>query len=149
MPTPRRRVNAYVGPNNGMAAGKSGRALSDMLIGILDQVYDASEEIMLEALEPTFEKSQMYCPVETGKLKNSGYLEVNAFRGNPRVEIGYGFGGSPKNKMGKPYTAYVHEMLELKHEPPTRAKWLQAAVMEDLDLIMERLSIGYKTSLGL
>lgn len=144
MPTPRRRVAGIIGRQNGGRADQVGHALANELIAILDQFVDASEEIMLEAMRPTFEKSQTYCPVESGRLKKTGYLEVVPFRGKPRVEIGYGKGQNPRNRIGRNYTAYVHEMIDLKHQPPTRAKWLQAAVMEDLELIHRRLGYGYE-----
>lgn len=97
-----------------------------------------SEEIMMDALQPTFETSQLYCPVDTGELKASGYLEPNGTKGKPRVEIGYGFGGHPD------YTVYVHEMTWIAHAPPTQAKFLQKAVLEDLDGVFQRLQRGYQ-----
>lgn len=96
-------------------------------------VEDVTPEILLEALEPTFELSQEYCPTATGRLRNSGYLEITQFRGVPTVEIGYGRGSEP------PYAATVHENVEWRHKPPTRAKWLQAALVEDEKGIQDRI----------
>lgn len=99
----------------------------------VQNVEEAMPEILYEALGPTFEKSQEYCPVDTGALVESGYLEITEFRKRSRVEIGYGLGGSPE------YTAKVHENMEYKHEAPTRAKWLQIALEEDAEEIQMRI----------
>ena len=119
------------------AAKQSAKAITDKILDIFDQFEQASEDLMLEALEPTFELSKKYCPKDTGALVASGYLEKVGFRGKPRVELGYGRGGTPD------YAAYVHEMVDIPHQSPTRSKWLQAAVMEDLDNIYLRLGAGY------
>jgi len=117
------------------------RAITDALLKILAGFEDISTDVMLEALQPTYDKAAEYCPKDTLELVNSEYLEVTSFRGKPRVELGFARGGSP------PYAVYVHEMIDYKHESPTRSKFLQAAVMEDLDGIMERLGAGYKAFL--
>lgn len=116
----------------------SSKAITDALLGILKGMEDVSEDIILEALEPTFEKAKMYCPKDTHALVNSAYLEKVGFRGRPRVEIGFARGGFPH------YAAVVHEALEFKHASPTRAKFLEQAVMEDLDAIRDRIAAGYR-----
>jgi hypothetical protein len=116
--------------------------LTALLNGVMSQFLDASPEIMIEAMQPTFELSQAYCPVDTGAMKASGYLEVTNTGKEPRVELGYARGGVPF------YTALQHETTDFYHEPPTRAKWLQAAVMEDLSNIGARLATGYNRFMG-
>jgi hypothetical protein len=118
-------------------------AMTKALLDIQQQFVDVSDEVMLEALQPNYEKSQEYVPKQTGRLSRSGYLQIaETSRGNPRVEIGYGYGGDPF------YTVFVHEMVNIRHEPPTRAKFLQQAIMEDLDGIFKRLGDGYKEFMG-
>jgi hypothetical protein len=73
----------------------------------------------VEALEPTFDKSQELVPVLTGALKRSGFLGVGESRGKKVAEIGYGRGGVPF------YAARVHEDLDVYHKPPTQAKFLE------------------------
>ncbi len=109
---------------------------------LIDHLHDVSPQVMVEALEPTFELSKEYCPEETGALKASGYLEITSFRGTPTVEIGYGKGGSPD------YAVTVHENLEWRHKAPTRAKWLQVALEEDAANIQDRIVSGYKRAGG-
>lgn len=123
----------YVAQMNAQA-----KALTDALLDIFKQFEDASEDIMLEALQPTFQKALEYTPVLTGELRASGYLEKAGFRGKPRVEMGFARGGNPR------YAIYVHE-IPYSHEPPTQWKFLQKALMEDLDGIYQRLGEGYRT----
>jgi hypothetical protein len=96
-------------------------------------VEESMPDVLYEALVPTFGKSQEYCPIDTGALRESGYLEITEFRRRPRVEIGYGVGGDPD------YAAKVHENMEYRHKAPTRAKWLQVALEEDEEAIQMRI----------
>lgn len=119
-----------------------GKQVSDAILNIFDQFEDATPEIMLEAMQPTFEKSQLYTPVDTGALQESGYLEIIGHGKNAIVQIGYGKGGRPD------YTVYVHEAVDIPHRAPGRAKFLQSAVMEDLGQIYANLGLGYKRFMG-
>lgn len=113
------------------------KALMVELNSIIKQFEDVTPEVMIEALRPTFEKSQVYVPVQTGDLKRSGYLEQVSGGKNPTVEMGYAKGGNPR------YAMYVHEMLSIPRKPPTRAKYLERAIMEDLAQIEARLARSY------
>ncbi len=99
-------------------------------------------EVLLDALRPTFEKSQILVPVKSGDLKGSGYLEKSTFRGNPQVEIGYGRGGVPH------YAVFVHERTDLHHDGPTQAKFLQQPLEEDFQDIQTRIVQGLKRAAG-
>jgi hypothetical protein len=112
------------------------KELATILQSVFDQFEAVSPNVCLEAVQPTFELSQYYVPVKTSDLKNSGYCEITGSKGRV-VEVGYAKGGSPH------YAMYVHEILEYHHEPPTRSKFLQAAMMEDLSNIYQRLSWSY------
>lgn len=119
------------------------KVLTEELKDIFDQVEGATAEITKEALEPTFEKSKLYCPKDTHELVNSGYLEVTSFRGKPQVEMGYGKGGSPR------YAVYVHEMTQYNHAFPTRSKFMEAAINEDMGSLPHRIADGYMRFMGL
>lgn len=126
------------GPNyvqNMLAQSKS---LTDNILAVINQFKDATPDIIYEALEPTLELSLVYCPIDTGALRASAYLEITEFRGKPRVELGYARGSDPE------YAVAVHENLEWRHEPPTRSKFLQAAVDEDIGNIEARLIAAYQ-----
>lgn len=114
------------------------KALTDALLSIFDQFEDASTDIMIDALEPTGEKAREYTPVDTSELLDSYYLVSAPFRGKPRVEMGFARGGKPN------YAMYVHE-IPYNHAEPTRYKFLEQAMKEDLDQIYQRLGAAYRT----
>lgn len=132
----RRRLTAGISVSEQLDT-RSARASMAQIIRnyrkFVQNVEKATPEVILAALEPTFELSQEYCPVDTGAMVASGYLEITNFRGKPRVEIGYGKGGNPE------YTAKVHENMEYNHKAPTRAKWLQIALEQDANNIQDRI----------
>lgn len=119
------------------------KELENILITLMKDVEEATPQIMLGVLQPTKAKADLYCPKDTHALVNSGYLEVTSFRGNPRVELGYARGGNPT------YGVVVHENMSFKHKEPTRAKWLQVAMFEDLPQMYSTLGATYKGSMGL
>ena len=117
------------------------KAIVDRYQAFVRRVMAVAPRATAIALLPTFAKSQIYCPKKTGDLVSSGYLEVkNRFasifsRGvEPFVEMGYGKNGQP------PYALIVHEMMEYYHKPPTRAKWLEAAMKEDFPRLLPRIA---------
>lgn len=118
------------------------RELTGKLMDVLDQFEDASPEIMKDAIEPTMDLADYYCPVLTGDLQRSRFIEVRNFRGKPRIEAGYARGGSPR------YAAYVHEAYWVPRRAPKRPKFLQAAIMEDMNNIYNRLGAGYAAFMG-
>lgn len=118
------------------------QAVIDNYIGWVKSIDGQMAEILLEALEPTFQWSQEIVPVHTGALKDSGYLETGTFRGHTTVDMGYAKGGTP------PYAVYVHEALTYFHEPPTQAKFLQAPIEWDANNIQLRVQQGIATAAG-
>ena len=119
------------------------RAIENEFARFTKFIETVSPDILFETLEPTFKKSQEYCPVKTEALKMSGYLEKRKFRGNVVVEVGYAKGGKP------PYAPIVHERIDYYHAPPTRAKFLQAALEEDAAEIQDRIVTLYEDVTGL
>lgn len=108
----------------------------------VNHVENVSADIMVEALKPTFDLSQTYTPKLTGALRESGYIETTHRGKMPRVEIGYGKHGSPE------YAAIVHEKVEYRHNPPTRSKFLEAAMNETVGELRNRLIVQYKRITG-
>lgn len=148
------RVNASVGrqritsltPENSAAYVNSIRTAMNNIVAnyqmIIDELGLQSVDVLYDALEPTFQLSQKYCPVDTGELKESGFLEKQPSRTSPRVVIGYAKGGKPG------YAAFVHELTHLNHKAPTRSKFLLAALEEDAGAIQQRIIKGYKDLMG-
>lgn len=105
---------------------------------IIADIKNVSVDILYEALEPTLELAKSYCPVDTGVLRDSGYLEKQTYEGGARVILGFAKGGDP------PYAILVHEMTNLRHLPPTRSKFLLAAIEEDSANIYGRIVRAFK-----
>lgn len=81
-----------------------------------------------------FAESQRMVPVETGTLRSSGSVS------NPlqladgwSVKIAYGGAAAP-------YAVYVHEDLEVSHDAPTSAKYLEIPVKNAADTMPARLA---------
>lgn len=105
---------------------------------------DILPDVMVDALRPTLDISNTYCPVETGELRGSGYVEARKRgRSGPTAEIGYGKNGQA------PYAVFVHENPVFYHEPPTQAKFLQRAMDEDSGNIMDRIGLLTKARTGI
>lgn len=137
------RFHASIGVKRGPNAAREGmNQVVDNYRRLCEHMEKVSPEVLYQALEPAFELSKEYCPVDTGSMLASGYLEITEFRGTPTVEIGYGKGGKPE------YTTTVHENLEYKHKDPTRAKWLQTALAEYAQDIQDRINREYKAAGG-
>jgi len=109
----------------------------------LCNVFEAvTPEVLMDVLTPTFAKALLYTPLLTGALRGSGYLVTSISGNKVKAEIGFGKGGYPF------YAAYVHEMTDIKHTAPTRAKFLESAVMEDMGQIGPRLRKAFKNRVG-
>jgi hypothetical protein len=139
------RIKSFMGRKQfrGSHAGGSEQALNadfrasmDDLLGnlqeFIDHMEDVKEDVLIEALEPTFGKALEYCPIDKGNLRKSGYLESRTSRGRAEVEIGFARGGDPH------YAIYVHE-IPAYHEPPTSDKFLEKAIAEDYFSIISSL----------
>jgi hypothetical protein len=142
-------VGAPKAPSSVSASGYASAIASQMqqIENAYEQLFTAavgaSPEIIYSALIPTKALAEYYTPVKTGKLRASSYLEVTDRGEMPRVELGFARNGDP------PYAAYVHEMVQNVHASPTRSKFLQAAVLEDMDNVKTRIINGYKSLAGL
>jgi hypothetical protein len=108
---------------------------------IIKSLHDVTPEAIRRALEPVFDKSQEYVPQRTGLLASSGILEVEGSRGNVEGSITYG-------NMQAWYAAMIHEYVWLNHKPPTRAKYLQSALEEEMDSFLTSLAVDYAMALG-
>lgn len=103
---------------------------------------DVTPEVIMDVLDPTFKKSLTYTPVLTGELLASAYLMTRIRQNKVEGEIGFGKGGNPH------YAVYVHEMTDIMHKAPTRSKFLQAAISEDLGKFPSRLLKAYRAKVG-
>lgn len=109
------------------------QAVTASFMQMIEDIKEVTPDILEEALEPTLELAKEYCPKKTGALVDSSFLEKQTYQGGARVIIGFAKDGSPD------YGILVHEMTNLHHEPPTRSKFLLAAIEEDMANIYGRL----------
>ena len=121
---------------------KQMKAITDNYEKLVGELGGTGVEILLDALQPTFDLSQKYVPVDTGELQQSGFLEIDRRSKFPWVVLGYGRAGKPN------YTIFVHEILSLQHAAPTRAKFLLSALEEDEANIQRRIVREYKQAVG-
>jgi uncharacterized protein YnzC (UPF0291/DUF896 family) len=120
------------------------KQLMDNVNYIFEQFEEITPEIMIDVLQPIFDESQVLVPQRTGALKQSGFLRVASGRtGNIWVEMGYADGGEPF------YAAYVHEMVQIPHRPPTQAKFLEKPLNDHMLGIIDELALRYKSFAGL
>lgn len=122
---------------------RSLKSVVDNFRSAINQLEDNSVANVHRAIMPTFGLSQVYCPIKTGKLLDSGKVEVHyAKKHRIRAKISYGGNGSV------PYAAIVHEDVTKYHEPPTRSKFLQAAIEETYKEVWETFTQYTKQLIG-
>jgi hypothetical protein len=132
----RQRVTNQVSPseagyvhsiNNQMALIKKN------LEQVVEYVENVTPEAIVFGLQPAFEESQRLVPVDTGKLKRSGFIETRRTAFGTAAAMGYG-------RYGKPtYAAFVHENLALRHASPTQAKFMETAILTKIDDFRRRV----------
>ena len=76
-----------------------------------------ASEVSQELAEEVLERALYYCPVDTGRLKESGHIE--RINDNKYLVV-----------FDCPYAWYVHEHTWKDHDYPTCAKFLSIAVEE-------------------
>ena len=102
---------------------------------VVSKFEDLSEPALRYGLVTIYNRSQQLVPVDTGKLKLSGTIEVSKRRpdGAIRGVVSYASGGDPY------YAVFVHERLDFYHKPPTQAKFLQQAMEERINQVLRRI----------
>lgn len=116
------------------------KTVIDNMEKVIAHVNDVSAEALTYGLKPIYDESQKLVPVDTGRLKRSGYYEVRKFKRGPVAEIGYGRYGDPH------YALYVHE-IPMVHLPPTTFKFLEKAVDARIEDFRRRVEMFMKRSL--
>ncbi len=109
---------------------------------LIDSVDGVTEEAVREGLQPIYDESQIFVPVDTGTLKASGFIETRRTSKGVSGVVGYAAGSNP------PYAAIVHERLDTSHATPTQAKFLELAVMRNFDEFRSRIVTAMKRGMG-
>ena len=118
-------------PNIGIKVGGAGHKAFQHLVGAIDYIEDSTMDALLVGMEPIATRSQELVPVDTGALRSSMRFEVDHLAAGPRVTLTYGqvnTGTDARNPTK--YALIVHEDLSAFHQPPTQAKYLEAAFQE-------------------
>lgn len=100
--------------------------LEDKLKEIQEKLLEGLEEAFSDYADTVEEQSKVLVPVDTGALKESFFKEVKVSSGRIGLNIGY----DEKDELG--YAVIVHEHPEYRHEPPTRNKFLEIPLKNNL-----------------
>lgn len=142
-----RLTNKYVSPAESgytLNIRNQMQSIEETITDVINAIQGATPDALIYGLQPVFDLSQEFVPVKTGDLKASGYLEAKETANGAVAEIGYAKGGNPH------YGVFVHEDMEAHHEPPTQAKFLQAALEQaDPDYIQFRIAQFLRDAAGL
>lgn len=142
----RQRVTRALDPSNAAYVRQMQRQMQGLMTNlatVIESIKEASPDALLYATQPIFDTSQALVPVDTGRLKRSGFHEARRTYRGATVAIGYARGGSPD------YAAIVHERTELNHASPTQAKYLHEAVNRHTQHIVPRYAEYIKRDTGL
>jgi hypothetical protein len=112
----------------------------DVVVRAVGRAKDAAGVAVAEGLKKAagviLRKSNTYVPVDTGRLKASGHVQVEGSGMSARAAVVY----------DTDYAVYVHEILTKKHKSPTTAKFLERAVRETRgttkSIVKRELEIG-------
>ena len=123
------------------------RAQMQAIVKNARQVINAIEMTSIPAIEyglrPIYDESQILVPVKTGQLKGSGFIEVKRGARGVQGVVGYGKAGNPD------YAVFVHERMDLHHESPTQAKFLEEAVKRHIGNVAPRYADFVRKNVGL
>ncbi len=118
--------------------------LKQNMLKVIERIENVTPEAIRFGLDPIFTESQRLVPVDKGPLKASGFVEVRTTgTGRVSAEIGYG-------RFGRPfYAGFVHERTDIRHSPPTRAKYLEAAVNKHIGDFSRRVALHLERATGI
>lgn len=107
-------------------------AIKRNLNKLISGIENANPQALHYAVQPIYQDSQRVVPEDTGTLKDSGFIETRRNASSATVVVGYAKGGHPH------YAIYVHERLELEHDSPTQAKFLEDPIKWNMNKILPR-----------
>lgn len=141
----RQRITSVVGPSEASyvhSIRTQMAAIRANLLKATQHIKKVTPEAIKFGLQPIFDESQRLVPVDKGYLKRSGFVETRQTAAGTAAAIGYGRYGRPT------YAAFVHENLNLRHAPPTQAKFLEVAVNTKIGDFARRVLLYYRQSMG-
>lgn len=112
------------------------------LIGVAADVRRAIDRAVYKFGNTEMREMKRRVPVDTGTLKNSGFVEKPK-RSGDTVRLELGFGGAAED-----YAIIVHEDLEAFHEVG-EAKYVERPLSESAPHFANRVGADVKKDLGL
>ncbi len=109
---------------------------------VADHVHNVTPDAIRWGLQPAFDESQRLVPKDTLKLMHSGFIEVRQVSGGAQATIGYARYGRPD------YATFVHERLDIRHAPPTQAKFLEVAIDKHMGAFGRRVALFIRKNMG-
>ncbi len=106
------------------------------------QFKQAAARALYQEAELVMGKSKEMCPVDTGTLRDSGYVKPPETTAD-KVSVEMGYGGAAQE-----YAIYVHENLNANH-PVGEAKFLEKPVNEVKPQLANNLARRIRNDLGL
>lgn len=117
-------------------------ALRAQLLGLAATAHAAIGRALYQEGETIIKEAKERVPVDTGTLKNSGFVEPPVSAGNT-VRVTVGFGGAAAE-----YAAIVHEDLEA-HHTVGGPKYLESVLHEHAPGFADRIGAQVAQELGL
>lgn len=127
-----------------MALGRSDRTFTWQMSGmreLRDIILEAGPSASLLAATALYQEglkmmavSQRQVPVRWGILRSTGHVYPPTQRGRA-VEVVLAYGGP-----AAPYAWVQHENLDLRHDEPTKAKYLEDPVMDRRDAFADAVN---------
>ena len=96
-----------------------------------ENIQDAAGEGVADGIELVYEQSQIEVPKETGKLAKSARRVPRKQKGPVRSK-GLRYGDGALNSSGESYAAAVHEILKASHAAPTKAKFVEDPLWQNI-----------------
>jgi hypothetical protein len=125
-------------------AGEFTQAGNALVADLLAALETGAEEIMQQA--------HFLVPKDTETLRESARIfPPTADPGGAGITFGFGFGGAINPKTGNPvdtYTVPVHEILDVYHEPPTQAKFLEEPLFAYAGVMEGKLDAELRITFG-
>ncbi len=118
-------------------------AIAGNIMKVIERIEDVTPEALIFGVQPIFDRSQELVPVDTGTLRDSGFIETRPTSEGVGVFVGYG-------RFGKPfYAGFVHERLDVRHAKGKQAKFLEAAVNEKINTFERRVALFMRRETGI
>jgi hypothetical protein len=118
------------------------RAAAQTVRAIGDRAYARFVTNLEDVMADIFAETQVLVPVETGALKRSGRVVREAVTADG-VVLSIAYGG-PSEPRYVDYAVYVHERLDVRHAPPTQAKFIEVPMLRYATVMEARLAAGIR-----